>query len=318
MVEMTGGQALVQSLKREGITTVFGLPGVQLDWAFDALYEERDSIHVVHTRHEQATAYMADGYALTTGQIGTCLVVPGPGLLNATAGLSTAYACSSPVLCVTGQIQSDLIGVGRGVRREVPEQLRMIGGVTKWADRAMRPNEIPGVVREAFRQLRTGRPRPVEIEVPPDILQATADVTLLDPAPITRSAGDPELLERAAKALGHAARPLIFAGGGVISGHAWEELRLLAETLEAPVLVSRSDVILAVGTRFDQSVNALWPAGERTIVQLDVDPQEIGRNAKPTIGILGDAKLGLAQLINRVGRHNQSRPSRRDELAEIK
>src|ERR1700687_5555876 len=186
---MTGGQALVQSLKREGVSIVFGLPGVQLDWAFDALYEERDSIHVVHTRHEQATAYMADGYARSTGQIGTCLVVPGPGLLNATAGLSTAYACSSPVLCVTGQIQSDLIGVGRGVLHEIPEQLRMIASVTKWAARATQPSEIPGMVREAFRQLRTGRPRPVEIEIPPDILAATADVTLLDPADIRRSAG---------------------------------------------------------------------------------------------------------------------------------
>jgi acetolactate synthase-1/2/3 large subunit len=344
MAEMTGGQALVQSLKREGISTIFGLPGVQLDWAFDALYAERDSIHVVHTRHEQATAYMADGYARTTGQIGTCLVVPGPGLLNATAGLSTAYACSSPVLCITGQIQSDLIGVGRGVLHEIPEQLRMIGSVTKWAARAMKPTEIPGVVREAFRQLRTGRPRPVEIEVPPDILQSIADVTLLEPAQVSRSAGDPELLEQAAKALGRAASPLIFAGGGIISGDAGDELRLLAEALEAPVimsrngrgalsdrhylaasqismpdLVSRADVVLAVGTRFDQSVNALWPpGGERTIIQLDVDPQEIGRNTKPAIGILGDAKLGLTELIDHVGRHNHSRASRRNELAELK
>src|SRR5437899_9920237 len=97
---MTGGQALVQSLKAEGVTTVFGLPGIQLDWAFAALWEERDSIAVYHTRHEQATAYMADGYARTTGKVGTSLVVPGPGLLNAAAALSTAYACNSPVLCV--------------------------------------------------------------------------------------------------------------------------------------------------------------------------------------------------------------------------
>jgi acetolactate synthase-1/2/3 large subunit len=343
MPEMTGGQALVQSLKREGVETIFGLPGVQLDWAFDALYEESDNIHVVHTRHEQATAYMADGYARTTGRIGTCLVVPGPGLLNATAGLATAYACSSPVLCVTGQIQSDLIGVGRGVLHEIPEQLRMVGSVTKWAARAMRPTEIPGIVREAFRQLRSGRPRPVEIEVPPDILQATADVTLLEPAPITRWVGNPDLIEQAAKALGQAANPLIFAGGGVILGDACEELCQLAELLQAPVMMSRNgrgalsdrhylaamqislpdvvaqaDVVLALGTRFDQSVNALWPAGQRTIIQIDVDPQEIGRNTKPTIGILGDAKLSLAELIDRVGRHNRSRASRRDELADVK
>ena len=181
MPELTGGQALVQSLKVEGINTIFGLPGVQLDWAFDALYESRDQIKVYHTRHEQATSYMADGFARTTGKVGTCLVVPGPGLLNAAAGLSTAYACSSPVLCISGQIQSDLIGVGRGVLHEIDHQLEMIGSVTKWAGRAMSPGEVPGIVREAFRQLRSGRPRPVEIEIPPDVLQHEAEVELYAP-----------------------------------------------------------------------------------------------------------------------------------------
>src|SRR3954453_6728516 len=170
MVELTGGQALVQSIKREGVDTIFGLPGVQLDWAFDALYEEQDSIRVVHTRHEQATSYMADGYARATGKVGTCLVVPGPGVLNAGAGLSTAYACSSPVLCLTGQINSQLIGVGRGELHEIPNQLELFSSVTKWAARAMTPAEIPGLVREAFKQLRSGRPRPVALEIPPDVL----------------------------------------------------------------------------------------------------------------------------------------------------
>jgi acetolactate synthase-1/2/3 large subunit len=173
MTQLTGGQALVQSIKREGIETIFGLPGVQLDWAFDALYDERDSIKVYHTRHEQATAYMADGYARSTGRVGACLVVPGPGLLNATAALSTAYACSSQVLCLTGQIQSDLIGVGRGLLHEIPYQLEMLRSVTKWAARAMRPAEIPGLVREAFTQLRSDRARPVALEIPPDVLAAT-------------------------------------------------------------------------------------------------------------------------------------------------
>src|SRR5581483_9904003 len=182
MPEMTGGEALVESLAVEGVNTIFGLPGVQLDGAFDALWGAQDAIRVLHTRHEQATAYMADGYAPTTGRIGTCLVVPGPGLLNASAGLATAYACSSPVLCLTGQINSDLIGVGRGVLHEIPEQLRLAGSFSKWAARAMRPSEIPRLVREAFRQLRTGRPRPVVLEIPPDVLQTSADVELLEPA----------------------------------------------------------------------------------------------------------------------------------------
>src|SRR5690606_3634541 len=111
---MTGGQALIQSLKVEGMQTVFGLPGVQLDYMFDALWEERDHFRIMHTRHEQATSYMAYGFTRSTGEIAACAVVPGPGLLNASAGLSTAYAGSTPILCLTGQIQSDLIDKGFG------------------------------------------------------------------------------------------------------------------------------------------------------------------------------------------------------------
>ena len=176
---LTGGQALVQSLLNNGVDTIFGLPGVQLDGAFDALYDERDRIRVIHTRHEQATAYMADGYARTTGKIGACLVVPGPGLLNASAALSTAYACNSPVLCVTGQIQSDLIEFGRGLLHEIPNQLGMIRSVTKQAERAITPPEIPGLVnarlrgscraagrgRSRSRSRRTPSMRPAEVEL---------------------------------------------------------------------------------------------------------------------------------------------------------
>ncbi|HEU5433355.1 MAG TPA: thiamine pyrophosphate-binding protein, partial [Thermomicrobiales bacterium] len=167
---LTGGQALVASLLTNGVDTIFGLPGVQLDGAFDALYEARDRVRVVHTRHEQGAAYMADGYARATGKVGPFIVVPGPGLLNASAALSTAYACNSPVLCITGQIQSDLIEFGRGLLHEIPNQLTMIRSVTKHAARATTPAEIPALVRAAFDEIRSGRPRPVELEIPPDTL----------------------------------------------------------------------------------------------------------------------------------------------------
>src|SRR5262245_15665929 len=127
---MTGGQALVASLEREGVDTIFGLPGVQLDWAFDALHAAQDRIRVIHTRHEQATAYMADGYARSTGKVGSYIVVPGPGVLNTAGALSTAFSTNSPVLCITGQVQSDLIGVGRGALHEVEGQLEMLRYVT--------------------------------------------------------------------------------------------------------------------------------------------------------------------------------------------
>ncbi len=346
MVMLTGGQALVQSLKREGVDTVFGLPGIQLDWAFDALYEERDSIRVIHTRHEQATSYMADGYARATGKVGTNLVVPGPGLLNAMAGLSTAYACNSPVLCLTGQIQSDKIGVGTGLLHEIPHQLEMMAAVTKWARRAMSPAEIPGLVREAFTQLRTGRPRPVSLEIPPDILALRGEVELLDPATPERQAGDPELLRRAAEILAGAERPLIFVGSGIFTAEAWDELRELAEKLQAPVVMSgngrgalsdrhplalnghagrlllpTADAVLAVGTRFVEPLTA-WggiPAGVPTI-QIDIDPEEVGRNGKPTIGIVGDAKRCLADLLAEVdgAKGARGRASRAAELATLK
>src|SRR5437016_2638880 len=119
---LSGAQALVRSLVAENVEVVFGLPGVQLDWLFDALYTVRDSIKTIHTRHEQATAYMADGYARTTGRVGVCLVVPGPGLLNASAALATAFACSSRVLCVTGQVDSRGIARGFGLLHEIPPQ----------------------------------------------------------------------------------------------------------------------------------------------------------------------------------------------------
>jgi acetolactate synthase-1/2/3 large subunit len=344
MARMTGGQALVQSILKHGIEVVFGLPGVQLDWAFDALYEAQDQIKVYHTRHEQATSYMADGYARTTGRVGTCLVVPGPGLLNAMAGLSTAYATCSPVLCVSGQIQSDLIEVGRGVLHEIPNQLEMVRSVTKWSGRAMTPAEVPGIVTEAFRQLRTGRARPVEIEIPHDVLQAVGEVELLEPVTTSRPGADPDLIEQAAKALGAAQRPLIFVGGGIAAAGAMDELRELAEMLQAPVVMSSSgkgalssrhylghnslagmdllpkaDVVFVVGTRFAQPAVADWgPKNPQTVIQMDIDPDEIGRNYQPNIGIIADAKLGLTDLVNRVGAHNRKRESVEDEMTRLK
>lgn len=343
MPELTGGQALVAQLLREGIEVVFGLPGVQLDWIFDALYNVRDQVRVIHTRHEQATSYMADGYARTTGKVGMCLVVPGPGILNALAGLATAYACNSRVLCVTGQIPSDQIGKGRGLLHEIPHQSEALQTATKWVARALQPEQIPFLVHQAITQLRTGRPRPVALEIPPDVLQKTAQVELLPPSNGSIPEPDPDLIEQAAQLLGSAQQPLIFAGGGVLVAEAWEELRSLAELLEAPVvltmdgkgalddrydlaqnmiaareLVPTSDVILAVGTRFLQPATSDWGPHQQAVIQLDIDPEEIGRNYPPTLGIVSDAKLGLQALLERVPLYNRKRASRRAELRALK
>jgi acetolactate synthase-1/2/3 large subunit len=182
-MRMTGGQAMAGQLVREGVEVVFGVPGVQLDDGVDGLATAAPQIRFVVTRHEQATTYMADGYARLAGRPGVALAVPGPGMLNALSGLATAYACSSPVLFLVGQVPSHMIGEGRGFLHEIPNQSAILHGLTKWSGMAGSPEEVPGLLREAFAQLESGRPRPVAVEIPPDVLAGEADVELLDPVP---------------------------------------------------------------------------------------------------------------------------------------
>jgi acetolactate synthase-1/2/3 large subunit len=154
---------------------------VQNDALFVALYDAGEAIRVIHTRHEQAAAYMALGYSRASGKPGAFAVVPGPGLLNTTAALATAYATNTPVLCISGQIPSDLIGRGFGLLHEIPDQLAILKGLTKWAARIGHPTETGALVNEAFHQLAQGRPRPVALEMPLDIMAMNAAVDL--PAP---------------------------------------------------------------------------------------------------------------------------------------
>ena len=335
---MTGAQALVRALVREGLDTLFGLPGVQLDWLFDALYDARDAIRVYHTRHEQATAYMADGYARTTGKVGACAVVPGPGVLNAGAGLATAYACSSPVLCLTGQIDSRAIGAGFGLLHEIPHQEAVLASLTKWSGRALAASEVPDLVCQAFKQLRSGRPRPVALEVPPDVLQCVAEVHPRAPAALELNPGDPDHIRRAADLLRRAERPVIYSGGGTLAAGAWDALRDVAELLEAPVvmsvdgrgalsdrhdlahtgvtgqvLVREADVVLGVGTRFWQPARVWGFAPGAAVIRVDADDAELDRVSKPTLGIQGDARLVLSQLRELLD-GAPARPSRREEL----
>lgn len=345
---MTGGQALVQSLLNQGIHTIFALPGVQLDGAFDALYDEQKAgnIRIIHTRHEQGAAYMADGYARVTGEMGVCMIVPGPGILNAGAALSTAYACNQPVLAITGQIQSDRIEKGFGQLHEIPNQLGMVRSFAKHAERAVTPQEIPGLVDRAVSSMWEGRIRPVEIEVPPDTFFAKAEVELL-PAVTQRVRGDvnPDQIEAAAKLIGKASNPMIFVGGGAHVSEAWDELKEFAEMLQAPVVPSQNgkgalsdrhylaqsqfagksllddaDVVIAVGTRFAEPTSyASWGIKPGTpLVQIDVDPDMIGKAFPVEVGVTGDAKVALAALIDALPSHNRSRESREDELTQLK
>lgn len=340
---LTGGQALVKSLLANGIQTIFALPGVQLDGAFDALYDAQRAgdIRIIHTRHEQGAAYMADGYARVTGETGVCMIVPGPGLLNATAALSTAYACNQPVLCVTGQIQSNRIEQGFGQLHEIPNQLEMVRSVTKHAERAMAPEDIPGVLDRAITEMWSGRIRPVEIEIPPDVLFASSDVQLIGPArQRVRDEANPDDILAAAKLLGNAERPVIFVGGGVHVSEAWDELREVAELLQAPVIATQNgkgalsdhhylsqsqfagkslladaDVVFAVGTRFSEATTFAWGIKPGTpFVQLDVDADMVGKAFPVTAGITADAKAGLSALANAIPAYNRSRENREEEM----
>ena len=337
---------MVKSLYREGVRVIFGLPGVQLYHAMDALYDE-PGIRFITTRHEQATGYMADGYTRAGGGVGTALVVPGPGLLNASAAIGTAYAASSPILVVSGQIPRDLIGVNRGVLHEVDDQLETIKQVTKWAHRIMNPAEVPDAVHEAFYQLRTGRPRPVEIEIPPEALAEEADVELHEPGNYLRPAASHASILEGAQIVANAQNPLIWAGGGVASAEASEILLRVAEYLQAPVVctpegkgaisdrhylasgvifgrsgqprsgrdLSQHDVVLAIGTRL-ATPNLL--DGHQVVVQIDIDEEEIGRNYHNTFGMVGDARCTLEELYRVLSVAMPARPSRQAELEALK
>ena len=322
-VEMTGGQALAQQLVIEGVTDLFGIPGVQLDWATDALLDVADRIRFVVPRHEQTASYMADGYARSTGREGVCMVVPGPGLLNAMSGLATAYACSSRVLCIAGQIPSHTIGKGFGMLHEVNDQSQMLRSVTKWSALALRPQDIPRLVHEAFVQLRSGHPRPVALEIPPDVLQARADIALLEAAAPARPQGPPADAIEAAAALLRAARsPVIWAGGGVVAAGASQALQRLATQLGAPVIMTdngrgalpqrhplalsnlggrcvlpHADVVLVAGSRAMDAVGRPAHAVDSVkYIYLNIDPTHTGEPRAPGLCLLGDAAAGLAAL----------------------
>ena len=236
---LSGGVALAHQLAREGVTRVFGVPGVQLDYAVDGLARVQDMVSYWNTRHEQGAAYMADGYARSTGDVGVCMIVPGPGMLNAMAALSTAYACSSPVrLPSSGRSRRPRSAVISSMLHEVRgAECHAWRTVTKWTGIARTPAEVPGLVHDAFRALRTGRPRPVGIEIPPDVLQGRADISLVDPDPSAAPVvPDPVTIRKAAALLDGAERPVIYAGGGVEAAGAWDELRELAERIQAPVV----------------------------------------------------------------------------------
>jgi acetolactate synthase-1/2/3 large subunit len=326
---MSGGEAVAASLENLGVTHVFGIVSVHNLPTYDALVR-RGSITVVRCRHEQAAAHAADGFARATGKLGVVLASSGPGTTNTVSGLYEAQFGSSPVLLVTGQIESRFLGKGKGFLHEAERQAEMLRTVTRRVETVRRTEDIGRVLTAVADDARLGRPQPAAVEIPIDLQYASAAVEIPEPHDVPRVAVDDTALERAAELLDRAERPLIWAGGGVISAEASEALVSLAEKLQAPVLttiegrgsipedhplalgprtdrgtmsgiIGEADVVLAVGTRFQNYATRVWQLKmPGTLIHLDADPSVIGRNYPAEVAIVGDGRRGLESLANRV------------------
>jgi acetolactate synthase I/II/III large subunit len=340
-VPVTTADVIVQTLISHGVDTVFGLPGVQTYPLFDALARASNLVRVIGARHEQAAAYMAFGYAQATGKTGVYSVVPGPGFLNSSAALITAYGASAPVLCLTAEIPSRFIGRGFGHLHELPDQLATIRSLTKWAVNVQHPAEAAELTARALYHARQGRPRPVALVVPWDVLGAPAPAVAGQPVPITTPPLEPAAIANAAEVLASAKQPMIMVGGG--AREAGPEIAELAHLLQAPVVSFRAgrgivpdsdpygftcvagverwpstDVLLGVGSRLELTWYR-WPArpvGPRTVL-VDIDPQQAVR-LQPEASVVGDAKEAVAALVRELKFTEAPRPDRSAEFAEIK
>lgn len=324
---MSGGEAIVQSLIQNDVDTVFGIPGAQTYPIFDALARVQTRIRTIGTRHEQAAAYMAFGYAKSLGRPGIYSVVPGPGVLNTMAALCTAWGANVPVLCITGQIPRDAMGKLRGHLHELPDQIATLKMLTKWSVRIERVSDAPEIINEAFRVMSSGRPGPVSVEMCWDDMAQNEMVGILPQAEMDAPpAVNKTEIESAVELIKNAKNPIILVGSGAL--HADAAVLELAEILQAPVSAFRggrgvvsedhelgvssvaahdlwrnSDVLIGIGTRLEMPymrwsnpmgavVNPLAPPH---LIRIDIDPLEMSRLV-PHVGIIADAVDGTLAL----------------------
>jgi acetolactate synthase-1/2/3 large subunit len=330
--KMTGARAIIECLYREGVDTIFGYPGGQVLPIYDALYDSK--IRHVLVRHEQSAAHAADGYARATGKVGVCLATSGPGATNLVTGIATAYMDSIPIVALTGQVPLSMIG------NDAFQEANITGitlPITKHNYLLQNANDIPRIMKEAFHIASTGRPGPVLIDIPKDLTTELIDfhypetVKLRSYNPTYE--GNIQQIKKAAEEISRSSKPVIYAGGGVISANASEYLQALAEKVQAPVTttltamgafpvdhplflgmlgmhgtkyanyaVQESDLIIAVGARFDDRVTGKIKsfATNAKIIHIDVDPAEISKNVRVDIPIVGNARKVLEDLLKYV------------------
>lgn len=334
MTTLTGGEAIVSGLVAHGVDTVFGLPGAQVYGLFDAFHQAQ--LKVIGARHEQACGYMAFGYARSSGRPGVFSVVPGPGVLNASAALLTAYGCNEPVLCVTGQVPTQFLGKGRGHLHEMPDQLATLRTYVKWADRIEHSGNAPTTVARAFQEMTSGRRGPASIEMPWDIFTQRADTAtaqVLEPLPAPQP--DPDMIRQAAALIKSSKAPMIFVGSGAIEASA--EILELAEMIDAPVVAFRSgrgivsnahelgltmaaayklwpntDLMIGIGSRLELPTMSRWPYRPDGLksIRIDIDPVEMRRFISDT-AIVADAKTATADLTAAVSKAGYSKTAGR-------
>ena len=339
----TGGEWVVEALRAEGVRHVFGIPGVHNLAIYDALFRQDAKaamggqgpiVHVL-ARHEAGAAFMADGYARSSGRVGVVVVTTGPGATNVLTPLAESYAGSQPIVVVASDVASADVGREVGALHEVTNQIECFRPVTRFAEVVRRAEDIPATIRRAFARVRTSRPGPAAISIPNDLLAARAGALVGDAGTTGRPACDAGELAEAARLLRGATRPLVVAGGGVVAAAAERELLALARRLGAPVITTvmgrgavpeddplwlgvlpngratgpvleRADVVLAVGCRFaHRSTQGLLLnlrfTPEQTLIHLDLDPAVLGKLFEPRLGIVGDARDGLGRLVGLLG-----------------
>src|SRR5437879_5386435 len=347
MTIMTGGQAVVAALRAHDVDVVFGMPGVHNLALYDALCDAPEIRHIV-VRHEQGAGFAADGYARATGRPGVAITTAGPGAFNALTAIAEAWSDSSPVVLIASHIESPYVEQERGFGHELRGQLELFQTATRFRSRPTRVGDIGPAIAEAFAQSQDGRPRPVLVQIPQDVLNGSDDVDVTPPIQTEPRAAQAALVRSAADMLARARAPAIYAGVGVHRSGGHRELLQLAELLDAPVfttaqgkgaipedhplavgnrwtgepelikLLSESDLLLGVGTRFGATDTSQWqlPLPE-AIIQIDVDADELGRNIRAEVALEGDAKTVLGQLLEALDGQNHDRASRRSELHAV-
>lgn len=327
-MQISGAQAIIQCLLEQGVDTVFGYPGGQILPLYDALYDA--PLRHVITVHEQGAAHAADGYARASGKVGVCIATSGPGATNLITGLAAAFMDSIPLVAITGQVPTSLIG--RDSFQEV-DITGMTMPITKHNFQVKDPKKLVDVLRLSFRIARSGRPGPVLIDIPRDIQVAQVEFVPMAEEEKTKwqpTATTEKLLEEAAKVLAAAKRPVMIVGGGAIHAQVHEEVHRLAEKCSLPVIstlmglgamagdhpnflgltgmhgnkianhaVHNGDVLIAVGSRFSDRMTGtrtVYTKG-KTLIQLDVDPAEINKNVDAHIGLSGDVKTLMGLLL---------------------